>query len=78
LQVPRAALLDWDVGAGTAAVFLVEDGAAARRTVHTGASDGDRVEIAAGLLGGERVATRGAFMLKDGDRVRVVPSAPRS
>ena len=78
LQLPRAALLEWDLTMGTAAVFLVEDGTARRREVRTGAVDGDLVEVPSGLSGGEHVATRGAFMLKAGDRVRVISTPPRT
>jgi membrane fusion protein, multidrug efflux system len=78
LQLPRAALLEWDLTTGTAAVFLVENGTARRREVRTGAVDGDVVEVASGLSGGEHVATRGAFMLKAGDRVRVISTPPRT
>jgi RND family efflux transporter MFP subunit len=70
LQVPRAALSAWDRERGTAAVFVVEDGAAHRRAVTTGIVRGDRVEIAAGLTAGDRVVIRGGFSLKDGDAVR--------
>jgi len=70
LQVPRAALGAWDRDAGTAALFVVENGAAHRRAVKTGGAQGDRVEIAAGLNPGDRVVIRGGFTLKDGDAVR--------
>jgi multidrug efflux pump subunit AcrA (membrane-fusion protein) len=32
------------------------------------------VEIAGGIEPGDRVVTRGAFNVRDGDRVRVVPA----
>lgn len=41
------------------------------RAVQTGARVGDRVEIVAGLNGGERVVIQGAGFLADGDLVRV-------
>ena len=41
------------------------------RPVRTGARVGDRVEIAAGLNGGEQIVTQGAGFLADGDLVRV-------
>lgn len=69
--VPRAALLSWDVAARTGAVFVVDNNVARRRGVATGAVEGDRVEIPAGLRSGETVVTRGAFLLSDGDAVKI-------
>ncbi len=74
LQLPKAALLSWDVEAGRADVFRVEDGAARRVAVRTGVANGDRVEVLEGIAEGDAVATRGAFQLRDGDRVH--PVAP--
>jgi multidrug efflux pump subunit AcrA (membrane-fusion protein) len=39
--------------------------------VATGAVQGDRVEIPAGLRSGETVVVRGAFLLSEGDAVKV-------
>jgi membrane fusion protein, multidrug efflux system len=72
VQVPRAALQGWDVEAGTAFVFVIQGGVAQRRDVRTGAASGERVEVTSGLEDGERVATRGAFNLRPGDRVKPV------
>jgi len=69
LQVPRAALLTWDVEAGKADLFVVSGEKAQRRSVETGLVSGDRVEIKSGLQSGDVIATRGAFNLRDGDRV---------
>jgi membrane fusion protein (multidrug efflux system) len=71
LQIPRAALLSWDVARHSGEVFVVRDETAERRTVHTGDASGDLVEVTAGLAAGELVVTRGAFNLRPGDRVRV-------
>jgi RND family efflux transporter MFP subunit len=71
LQVPRAALLSWDLQAGTAELFVAGAGVARRRAVKTGASAGEQVEVREGLAAGEKVVTRGAFNLKDGDKVSV-------
>ena len=71
LRVPRTALLSWDVQAGRAEIFVVEGDTARRRSVSTGAAMGEDVEIAAGLAAGDRVVTRGAFNLRDGDLVTV-------
>lgn len=69
LQVPRAALLSWDMEANRAEVFVVEGGVARRRRVGTGAVAGELVEVTSGLSAGQAVVTRGGFNVKDGDRV---------
>jgi len=71
VQVPRAALLSWNVAARKGEVFVVDNNVARRRGVATGAVQGDRVEIPSGLRPGETVVTRGAFLLSDGDAVNV-------
>lgn len=74
LQVPRAALLNWDVAAATADVFVVRDGTAGKRPVRTsgtGQTAGSMIAIETGLAIGDLVVTRGAFALKAGDRVTV-------
>jgi membrane fusion protein (multidrug efflux system) len=75
LQVPRAAVFGWDVTTGRGEVFTLDGDTARRREVRTGAAAGDAVEITAGLEAGESVVTRGAFNVKDGDRVRVIPAS---
>ena len=74
LLVPRASLLSWDVAGKTGDLFVAEDNVARRRAVRTGAVSGDRVEIASGVAAGELVVTRGAFNVKDGDRIGVTPA----
>ena len=71
LSVPRAALLSWDVAAKKGDLFVVQADTANRRTVQTGSVMGDFVEITSGLAPGDPVVTRGAFNLKEGDRVNV-------
>ncbi len=71
LQVPRPALLGWQMAAGQAGLFVVEGDTVQRREVKTGAVDGDLVEIASGAKAGERYVIRGGFTLKDGDPVTV-------
>jgi RND family efflux transporter MFP subunit len=69
--IPRTALLSWNVAARKGGVFVVDNNVARRRGVTTGAVQGDRVEIPSGLRPGETVVDRGAFLLSDGDAVKV-------
>ena len=71
LQMPRAALLSWDLERGVGEVFVVNGSVAERRSVRTGQTSGDLVEILEGVAGGDRVVTRGGFNLREGDRVSV-------
>ena len=71
VQVPRTALLSWNVAARKGEVFVVDNNVARRRGVTTGAVQGDRVEVPSGLRSGETVVTRGGFLLSDGDAVKV-------
>jgi RND family efflux transporter MFP subunit len=58
---------------GYSYVFVVTgDQRVERRRVETGSVRDGRVEIVAGLRGGERVVERGAGFLQDGDRITVV------
>ncbi len=75
LQIPRQALLSWDVEKKTAGVFVVQGGAARLREVKTGRALDDHVEIAGGLSGGELLVVRGGFNLKDGDKVQLSGAA---
>ncbi len=72
LQIPRAALLSWDVERHVGDVFLVTGEVVERRTVRTGQTTADSVEVVEGLAAGDRVVTRGGFNLRPGDRVQVV------
>jgi membrane fusion protein (multidrug efflux system) len=76
--LPREALLAWDMRAGTAEVFAVEDGQARRRSIKTGALQGGMVEVAEGLKPGDAVVTRGGFNLQDGDRVTTGRASDRA
>jgi membrane fusion protein, multidrug efflux system len=79
LQVPRTALLNWNVGDCTADVFVVHDGRAQKRAVQTGTGTaaGGPVEITSGLAPGDQLVVRGGFSLRDGDKVTVA-AAQRS
>lgn len=72
LLIPASAIV---AGAGTASVFVVEEGRALRRTVTTGLTSEGRVEVVSGLVEGETVVTAGGNALRDGMEVRVVRAA---
>jgi RND family efflux transporter MFP subunit len=78
LQVPREALLNWDVAAQSAELFVVVDGHAQKWRVRTGAVGDRLVEIVDALSAGEPVITRGGFALGQGDAVNVAKRAPGS
>jgi len=74
LVVPTAAVVNQD---GYSYLFVLgRERRVQRRLVKTGTRIGERIEITAGLGPGERLVDRGAGLLKDGDVVRVVASAP--
>jgi RND family efflux transporter MFP subunit len=68
LLVPKAAVRKVD---GSDVVFVVKEDLAERRAVTVGGTDGDQVEITAGLQAGERVIVEGPATLTDGSRVTV-------
>jgi HlyD family secretion protein len=63
LSVPGSALVG---RAGGQAVFVVEDGKVRLRPIQVAADGEDRVAVASGLREGERVVSRGAERLRDG------------
>jgi HlyD family secretion protein len=63
LSVPGSALVG---RSGGQAVFVVEEGKVRLRPVQVAADGEDRVAVAAGLREGERVVSRGAERLRDG------------
>jgi membrane fusion protein (multidrug efflux system) len=71
LQIPRAALISWDVERASGEVFVINGGVAERRQVQTGAAAGEAIEVVQGLAAGEQVVTRGGFNLRPGDGVAV-------
>jgi membrane fusion protein, multidrug efflux system len=71
LQIPRTALLSWDVGAKKGEVFVVDRDLAQRKTIQTGSVSGDWVEVVSGLQPGVPIITRGGFNVKNGDRVKI-------
>jgi RND family efflux transporter MFP subunit len=72
LQVPREALLNWNLEQQTAEVFVARADRAEKRVVKTGQSNGVTVEVLSGLDENDPVVTRGGFSLQPGDRVTIV------
>ncbi|HAA02842.1 MAG TPA: efflux RND transporter periplasmic adaptor subunit [Syntrophobacteraceae bacterium] len=72
LTLPRTVLNNWDLQKNTARVFVVDDqGLAQVRTVTTGLSSEDVVEVTSGVGSSDQVVFRGGFNLREGDRVQV-------
>jgi len=71
LQVPREALLNWNLEQQTAEVFIARGDKAEKRVVKTGQSNGVTVEVLSGLDAGDPVVVRGGFSLQPGDRVAI-------
>ncbi|MFA6148437.1 MAG: efflux RND transporter periplasmic adaptor subunit [bacterium] len=77
VRIPRSALLSQDVARRKGEVFLLDNNVARRRVVTTGSTEGELVEIVSGVRPGDRVATRGAFLLSEGDAVKVAGNGGR-
>jgi RND family efflux transporter MFP subunit len=71
LQVRKEALLNWNVETRKADVFVVSGDKALKREISIGTTNGVAVEVVSGVAVGDQVVTRGAFALKEGDRVVV-------
>ena len=69
LQVPRSAIVE---DGGSVSVFVVEDGAAIRKTVTLGYGNRGLVEVTSGLVEGEDVVTVGQASLKQDSKVTVI------
>jgi membrane fusion protein (multidrug efflux system) len=67
--VPREALSGWDVVGKKASIWLAEGDRAKSREVRTGLATDAGVEITAGLKPDETYIVRGAFNVKEGDRL---------
>ncbi len=67
LLVPKSAVRSSE---GGDVVFVVKDERAERRAVKVGQTDGDQVQVVAGLNAGERVVVDGPAKLTDGERVK--------
>lgn len=73
ITVPQASVLYG--GPQRSSVLIVADGLVEARTVRTGISDDDDIEIRSGLNQGEAVVARSGSFLRNGDRVRAIPVA---
>jgi RND family efflux transporter MFP subunit len=71
LQVPREALLNWNVEQGTADVLVVKGDQAESRPIKTGRTTGSAVEVVSGVLAGDHVVVRGGFAVRPGDKITV-------
>jgi RND family efflux transporter MFP subunit len=70
---PREALSGWDVVGKRAKLFVVAQDRATLREVRTGLVTDTGVEIVSGLAPGETYVVRGAFNVKEGDRLIIAP-----
>ena len=59
---------------GRASVLVAKDGRVEARPVTTGLSSEGYTEIRSGVAAGESIVARAGSFLRDGDRVRAVPS----
>ncbi|MGC2111560.1 MAG: efflux RND transporter periplasmic adaptor subunit [Candidatus Korobacteraceae bacterium] len=72
--IPASALLK--TPEGETVVMIASAGRARQVAVEAGVREGDRVQIAKGLSGGETVIVNGAYGLPDGTQIKVANSAP--
>jgi membrane fusion protein, multidrug efflux system len=71
LQVRKEALLNWNLETAKAEVFVLTGDKVQKRVISTGLGGAATVEVLSGVQPGDQVVTRGAFALRDGDRVIV-------
>ena len=69
LQIPRSSIVE---ETDTMSVFVVEDGAAVRKSVTTGYGNKGMIEIVSGIEDGEQVVTVGQVSLKQDSKVTVI------
>jgi multidrug efflux pump subunit AcrA (membrane-fusion protein) len=68
VRIPSESIFEYG---GHSSVFVYVDGRVEKRPVRPGSSEGKTIQILAGLMPGEKVATGGIGKLRDGERVRV-------
>jgi multidrug efflux pump subunit AcrA (membrane-fusion protein) len=69
--IPAAAILAGEEG-GAAVLVVGSDSTVHRKTIETGARDGDKVQIVSGVSAGDQVVTAGGVGLDDNAKVRIV------
>jgi multidrug efflux pump subunit AcrA (membrane-fusion protein) len=69
ILAPREALGGWDVAGKKARLFVVMGDRAKLREVRTGMVTDTGVEIVSGIAPGETFVVRGAFNIKEGDKL---------
>lgn len=74
MQIPKTALVNWDMDKKKATVFVVEGDIARQRDIQTGNSASDGVEVMEGLKPEDTIVVRGGFQLKDGDKIAIISS----
>jgi len=72
MQVPKTALVNWDMDKRKAVVFVAEGDKVVQREIQTGVSASDMVEVPQGLKPEDTIVIRGGFQLKDGDSISII------
>jgi RND family efflux transporter MFP subunit len=70
IQIPRNALVNWNMEKKQAEILLAVNGIAHKKNVSVGSVQADRVEITEGVTPGDQVILRGGYNIKEGDKVR--------
>lgn len=73
ISVPRSALLE--IQGNKYLYVALDDNSFEKRLVKTGATDGERVEILEGLKAGERIASKGASVIRMAEISAIAPPA---
>jgi membrane fusion protein, multidrug efflux system len=69
VQVPREALLNWDVQKEAAEILIVTGDQTKSQPVKTGRTSEAMVEIVSGIQAGNQVVVRGGYSVRPGDKV---------
>lgn len=72
IQIPKSALINWDMDQRRAVVFVAAGDKARQRDIQTGYAAEDMIEVMAGLTPADTVIVRGGFQIKDGDRISII------
>ena len=67
--IPRESLVYRGTQAG---VFVVEESRPMFRPIETGSAEGQEVEVLGNLAAGAAVVSRGAAMVSEGDRIKIL------